>query len=521
MRPDAHKAPGSAGLLQAEGMTKQMASESQHFVLRATNLTKSFDGHQVLDRLSAVLFPGEVVVLRGDNGSGKTTLLNVLSGFITPDSGVLEIRGEQDLLRADFDARAWPLLGHRRFSPEKVARLGCGRTWQDIRLFQTQTVEANVAVAGKTADRSGLEWLLRQRRGAQAERSNLEKVADLLGRVGLAELAVRRADTLSLGLSKKVAIVRAVHGGGGILFLDEPISGLDDRGSRLVLKLLRELAGRPKLTLVIVEHTLNLACLLDFSTTVWTLERGQILQSEPAGLQAKQAQMRGGEPGLPAILADLSEVSRTDFPGGGVLSVRRVHESNRRTPVLEVKRLEVRRGPHFVLSGNEAGIELALRAGEIGLLFGPNGWGKTTLLDSIAGLVQASSGIIRLDGRDIQAMPIWLRAQYGVCYLRAREFLFPRLSMEEQLQIAQVHEAGHLASSLRGRRVANLSGGERRRIGLQATLARTPSSIILLDEPFSALDDEGLELLLRSLVDAARDRAILIAIPGSVTSADA
>jgi len=491
-------------------------SVSQSFIMRAKKLTKSFDGQRVLCDLSVDLSQGEIVVLRGANGSGKTTLLNVLSGFVIPDSGQLEIRSNESFLCADFGKSPFSAASPRGFGPEQVARFGCGRTWQDIRLFRTQTVEANVAVAGRTADRSGLAWLLNWRRGIRAERRNIAEVRDLLQRVGLTEFAERRGDALSLGLSKKVAIVRAVRGGATLLFLDEPISGLDRVGAMAVMKLLRELAQNPALTLVIVEHVLNLPHLVDLATTVWTLKDGRVSASRPESLEGAVASPDGDGLELPTFLTDLPEVSRTAYPGGGVLSIRqtRAIAGARARGRLDVKELVVRRGGQFVVGSRAGGLKLSLRAGEIGLLVAPNGWGKTTLLDAIAGLTEVTSGSIRLNGREMRATQTWARAQLGLSYLQARNFVFPRLSVEEQLQLAQVHGGGDLARSLDGRRLANLSGGERQRLGLRSVLARDSGSVVLLDEPFSALDEAGLELLSSSLIQASKHKAILVAVPG-------
>lgn len=487
---------------------------SRPFVIRANKLAKSFDGHKVLREVSVELLQGEVVVLRGANGSGKTTLLNILSGFVTPDAGRLEIRFKEDVLGVDFGKAPLSSILARGFGPEQVAQFGCGRTWQDIRLFQTQTVEANVAVAGRTADTSGLAWLLNWRRGGRAERRNIAEVRALLERVGLTEFAGRRADALSLGLSKKVAIVRAVRGGATVLFLDEPISGLDQEGVASVLELLGELAENPELTLVVVEHVLNLPHLLDLATTVWTLEDGQVYTGKPESLQEAVTSPWGQGLDFPAFLTDLPEVSRTTYSGGGVLSVRRARASVQGSGIVTVKGLVVQRGGQFVLGRRDGGLEFSLRSGEIGLLVAPNGWGKTTLLDAIAGLTEVTSGSIRLSGREMRGVPSWVRAQDGLSYLRARDFVFPRLNVDEQLQLAQVDGDRRIAGSLGVRRLANLSGGERQRLGLRSVLARKSGSLILLDEPFSALDEAGLELLRSSLIQAAEHTAILVAVPG-------
>jgi ABC-type branched-subunit amino acid transport system ATPase component len=105
-------------------------------LLRVAGLSHAFGGQQVLKDVAVELRPGEVVLLRGANGSGKTTLLNILTGNLVPDRGAIELNTGKNTVRFEF-----PLgFGVRGFSPEGLARLGLGRTWQDVRLFDTQSL---------------------------------------------------------------------------------------------------------------------------------------------------------------------------------------------------------------------------------------------------------------------------------------------------------------------------------------------------------------------------------------------
>ena len=110
-------------------------------LLRVSGLGCAFGGQQVLDDVSVELRQGEVVLLRGANGSGKTTLLNILTGNLVPDRGSIELHTGKQPIRFEFPRRMWA----RGFAPDNLARLGVGRTWQDIRLFDTQSLANNIA----------------------------------------------------------------------------------------------------------------------------------------------------------------------------------------------------------------------------------------------------------------------------------------------------------------------------------------------------------------------------------------
>jgi branched-chain amino acid transport system ATP-binding protein len=123
-------------------------------LMRAEGLRKSFGGQTVLDGVSLDLKQGEVVLLRGANGSGKTTLLNILTGNLEPDAGRIQLFTNGETEQFDFPRSWWQELNPLdRFLPERLAQEGVGRTWQDIRLFSTQSLQDNIAVA--TPDQIG------------------------------------------------------------------------------------------------------------------------------------------------------------------------------------------------------------------------------------------------------------------------------------------------------------------------------------------------------------------------------
>ncbi len=264
----------------AVGLAQTTDSE---VVLQAQHLRKSFGGQVVLDGVCLELRRGQVALLQGDNGSGKSTLLNMLTGQLEPDAGTIAVTTDRG--RAEFQ---FPLSWQQRlhlfgyFTPERLAGLGIGRMWQDVRLFLKQSLRDNVAVAtpqqiGENPVRSLFQPVAVRK---QSRRNDKTAVARLesLGLVGR-ENSV--AEGVSLGQSKRVAIARTLQAGSEILFLDEPLAGLDAAGITEVMDALAQLVREAGLTLVIVEHVFNIPRVLELATTVWTLEGGKLRVDAP------------------------------------------------------------------------------------------------------------------------------------------------------------------------------------------------------------------------------------------------
>lgn len=531
-------------------MVPSSDTTSKKVLLSVRHLQKSFGGQKVLDGLSVHLRQGEVVLLRGANGSGKTTFLNILTGNLEPDAGLIELFTKKKVEQFKFPRRWWQQLNPwSHFTPEQVAQSGIGRTWQDIRLFKTQNLADNIAVATPGQLGENPLWaLFRRDLVGKQERRIRRDAQSRLGQLGLAERGTSSADRVSLGQSKRVAIARAVQAGAKILCLDEPLAGLDAPGIAEVMGLLNQLVSQGQVTLVIVEHVFNIPRILELATTVWTLTAGKVTVETPAQIRNQNSGVSGVvvenhsdiQPSLAPVKNQKSpieigiqdwlqevaggegKIDEQPLPGGARLSWVSPEGVKPGAIILEVEDLVVYRGQRLVIgqsggNGQTQGLSFALRQGDLAVLQAPNGWGKTTLLEAISGLLPVSRGVIRLEGTPIGHLPPWERVKLGLSILQARDNLFPGLTVRETLKLARISHIPDNIRNLLSKKVSALSGGERQKIALTCAINRVYFKVVILDEPYSALDPRAVTYFSTRLVKLAQGLGgILVCIPSTI-----
>ena len=239
-------------------------------LLQLRGLTRRFGGLTAVDAVSATILPGELVGLIGPNGAGKTTLFNLISGVTPPSTGEVVFEGRT-------------ITGLRPF---EVARLGIGRTFQNLRIFPNMTVFDNVSV-GAIRD-IGLRDALLARGPAQARSRAISEVsAAMLAKVGLADFADELAANLSYGKRKMLEIARALAGQPKLLILDEPAAGLNDTETLELARFIERLRGEG-LTILLVEHDMGLV--MRICSRVLVLAFGKkIADADPAAVQRDPA----------------------------------------------------------------------------------------------------------------------------------------------------------------------------------------------------------------------------------------
>lgn len=471
-------------------------------VLEACDIVKSFGGNKVLDGVSFQLNEGEIVLLQGANGSGKTTLINILTGNLAPDSGEVKISGKNSC------AFRFPQPWYRKnlpfscFSPESIARMGIGRVWQDVRIFAAQTAVDNTAMAAeKQLGELPLAAIFTPWLSCRAEQKNRQDAKKMLALFGLTDSAETPAGKLSFGESKRIAIARALYGGAKILFLDEPLAGLDRQEREKTVAMLKNLSVKHGITMVIVEHDLNIPLIREIATCFWELADGKlrsVMQSETSAIQRTD---------LFTWLNDCGKCIDIPLDNGVLKIVRR--RGNSAESVLNLHNITVKRDERPVIS---TPLDMELHQGDIAVLSAPNGWGKSTLLEVLCGLLPLSSGTVLLKGRDISSLPVWERRAAGLHLSRTHNTLFNRLTVEENVRLNGINSA--IMPDKAKRKAGSLSGGETRRLILECAFNSPFGEVLLLDEPFQALDSSTADWL-RKCIENSADKTFLITVPGT------
>ena len=219
-------------------------------------VTRRFGGIVALDDVSLDANAGEIVGLIGPNGAGKTTVFNLITRVYRPDSGAIELDGT-DLLRT-------PAHG--------IVRRGVARTFQNVELSASMTVLEHVLV-GRHANRG-------------------RSAREILGYVGLSEHAHRLARELPYGIQKRVELARALASGPRLLLLDEPAGGLNHEEVGELATLIRRLRDDFELTILLVEHHMQLVMrladrvhVLDFGRRIASGAPAEV-RNDPAVIEA-------------------------------------------------------------------------------------------------------------------------------------------------------------------------------------------------------------------------------------------
>ena len=224
-------------------------------LLSLRNVTRRFGGIVALDGVSFDVGEGQIVGLIGPNGAGKTTAFNVITRLYTPNEGEVEFAGES-LLKA-------PVHG--------IVRRGIARTFQNVELFKTMSALENVLIGAHT-------------RGRDTEQEALEA----LDYVGLAPVARRPVAGLPFGTLKRIELARALVAKPRLLLLDEPAGGLNHEEVSELGRLIQQIRDDRKLTVLLVEHHMNLV--MGISDYVHVLNFGrQIAGGTPAEVRANPA----------------------------------------------------------------------------------------------------------------------------------------------------------------------------------------------------------------------------------------
>lgn len=228
-------------------------------MLQLTGISKSFGGVTALEEVSFHVTKELITGIIGPNGAGKTTLFNIITGLYTQDSG-----------EVSFEDRKIS-----RLPPEKLARLGIVRTFQNVELFGQMSVIENVMVGLHTKSKSGILSCAFKLPGHLREEKTIRRRAEeWLDYTGIADTARMKASSLPFGKGRLLEIARALALEPRIILMDEPAAGLNSRETMGLADLIKKIRNSG-ITIVLVEHDMELV--MDICDQVVVLNLGRKL----------------------------------------------------------------------------------------------------------------------------------------------------------------------------------------------------------------------------------------------------
>ncbi|GAX00130.1 ABC transporter ATP-binding protein [Secundilactobacillus mixtipabuli] len=246
-------------------------------LLNVENLVKNFGGLTAVSDVDMHLNDDELVALIGPNGAGKTTLFNLLTGVIVPSSGSITFRGTDGVI---------PLNGMKTY---KIANLGMGRTFQNIRLFKELTVLDNVLIAMTAHYKENfIQSVFRFPKFYRTEAQIRKEAIELLKIFDLQDDVDKLAKNLPYGIQRRLEIVRSLAMKPKILFLDEPAAGMNPEETADLTRLIRQVQRDFHITVLLIEHDMSLV--MNLASRIYVLDHGSLLaEGTPTEIQQNDA----------------------------------------------------------------------------------------------------------------------------------------------------------------------------------------------------------------------------------------
>jgi branched-chain amino acid transport system ATP-binding protein len=456
-------------------------------LIEVQSVSKSYGGVQALAECNLEVREGEINGLIGPNGSGKTTLFNVITGYERIQQGQVRFNGTE-ITNAP---------------PDRVFKLGIGRTFQLTRLFTRLTVLENMLVATQRKE-SWLRGVLRLAGSAGEKRRAME----LLDFVGITRLAHEPAGNLSYGQRKLLELASLLVADPAILLLDEPAGGVNPTLITHLSDRIKEL-NRAGKTILVVEH--NMEFVMNLCARITVLSQGSALVSgtpdqvrtNPAVLDA----YLGGEDD-PSVQLELAEdithhhVTRVSVTPVRTVAREKLGDSQ---TLLSLRGISAGYGGGDILKQ----VSLEIPRGAITCVVGPNGAGKSTLMATISGLLVPSQGEIRYEDQIISGLtPKQVLAQ-GIAQVPQAHSLFAEMTVRENVEmgaftvsdqalvrkrLAAVEELYPIVRDRADEKAGSLSGGQQRLVEFARCLMLDPA-LIMLDEPSMGLDPQTRQMV--------------------------
>lgn len=230
--------------------------------LTIEKLEMQFKGVKAVHNVSMKLEQGKLYALIGTNGAGKTTIINMISGVLKPTSGTISFLGQN-------------ITGMR---PDRIARLGITRTYQNLRLFKKMTVLDNVLMGAQMHSTCGAwQSIFQTSRFQQSEEQLRAKSRKMLDIMGLSAYENEMAGSLPYGNQRKLEIARILAGSPKLLLLDEPAAGMNPQESRELVNIIRNIREEFDLTILLIEHDMKVV--MNLCQYIYCMAAGEVIAS--------------------------------------------------------------------------------------------------------------------------------------------------------------------------------------------------------------------------------------------------
>lgn len=255
---------------------------SKEHVLKVENVTMQFGGVIAVDNMNLEVNKGEIVSLIGPNGAGKTTAFNVITGVYAPTNGAVYYKdrmiiqncpqGKMKKLYRGENATQYTGQHVLAPTPDKITRLGIARTFQNIRLFKSQTVFENILIAKHMLRTSNI-FTATFRLNAKEEQQMREESEKLLKIMDLEDVRNELATSLSYGKQRHLEIARALATKPELLLLDEPAAGMNPQETLELTQFIGRIRDEFRLTIFMIEHHMDLV--MEISDRIYVLDFGK------------------------------------------------------------------------------------------------------------------------------------------------------------------------------------------------------------------------------------------------------
>ena len=250
--------------------------------LKVENVTMQFGGVIAVDNMNLEVNKGEIVSLIGPNGAGKTTAFNVITGVYAPTNGAVYYKdrmiiqncpqGKMKKLYRGENADVYAGRHVLAPTPDKITRLGIARTFQNIRLFKSQTVFENILIAKHMLRTSNI-FTATFRLNAKEESEMREESEKLLKIMDLEDVRNEPATSLPYGKQRHLEIARAMATKPELLLLDEPAAGMNPQETLELTQFIGRIRDEFGLTIFMIEHHMDLV--MEISDRIYVLDFGK------------------------------------------------------------------------------------------------------------------------------------------------------------------------------------------------------------------------------------------------------